>query len=67
MPYFLSCFLNVFNSVTKIINGLWYNKLKIYVERYDSTMKARKNLPTRAAALLLALLLLATAGLTSCD
>ena len=30
-------------------------------------MKARKNLPTRVAALLLALLLLATAGLTACD
>ena len=67
MPYFLSCFLNVFNYFTKITGGLWYNKLKIYVERYDSTMKARKNLPTRAAALLLALLLLATAGLTACD
>ena len=30
-------------------------------------MKARKNLSTRAASLLLALLLLATAGLTACD
>ena len=33
MLYFLSCFLNVFNSVTKMTVCLWYNKLKIYVER----------------------------------
>lgn len=30
---FSKCFLNVFNSFTKITAGLWYNKLKIYVER----------------------------------
>ena len=33
MSYILSCFLNVFNSVTKMTAYMWYNKLKIYVER----------------------------------